>query len=143
MTLEDGGAPLDLLRGDAIDYRGASRRHRVEFTGGIFKRGLGGRVAFDWQSATEASGLGAASDPLRWSPLARFNLGLFANLQERFAANTAPAWAKNTRLSLNVSNLFNARPTVRDAAGQTPLLFRPTYLDPIGRSVTLELRKTF
>jgi outer membrane receptor protein involved in Fe transport len=42
-----------------------------------------------------------------------------------------------------VNNLFNARPEVRDAAGITPLGYRPDELDPLGRSVTLSIRKLF
>ena len=46
-------------------------------------------------------------------------------------------------MTLNVTNLFDQRITVRDAAGATPLIYQSAYLDPAGRTVRLSLRKLF
>lgn len=71
------------------------------------------------------------------------NLNLFANVADRLGRDGGPAWAKGLRLSLGVSNLFNQLIRVRDDAGATPLAFQGPYLDPIGRSANLSLRKLF
>jgi iron complex outermembrane receptor protein len=36
---------------------------------------------------------------------------------------------------------LNDRQKVRDGRGATPLIYQPAYLDPLGRTVTLGLRK--
>ena len=52
-------------------------------------------------------------------------------------------WLKGTRLTMVVSNLFNTRPSVADDRGLTPLSYQPAYLDPVGRSLNVTLRKVF
>jgi len=52
-------------------------------------------------------------------------------------------WLKNTRLSLSVTNVGNSRQQVIDNAGLTPLRYQPGYLDPLGRTFEIELRKVF
>ncbi len=47
------------------------------------------------------------------------------------------------RVSLSIDNLFDARQQVRDRLGTTPLSYQPGYLDPLGRSVRLSVRKLF
>jgi len=42
-----------------------------------------------------------------------------------------------------VLNLLDGRQSVRDSIGITPLAFAPGYLDPVGRTVWLTLRKSF
>jgi hypothetical protein len=46
-------------------------------------------------------------------------------------------------VQLNVTNMFNSRPRVRDAAGAVPLNYRPDLLDPLGRTVMITFRKLF
>jgi len=46
-------------------------------------------------------------------------------------------------VTLAVDNLFNQRQDVRDAAGNTPVAYQPAYLDPMGRTVKLTIRKLF
>ena len=43
----------------------------------------------------------------------------------------------------DVRIVFNNRLDVRDASGATPLSYQPAYLDPLGRSVRLQIRKMF
>ncbi|MEJ8630412.1 hypothetical protein P0F65_12230 [Sphingomonas sp. I4] len=47
------------------------------------------------------------------------------------------------RATLGVTNLFNIRPRVRDRTGTTPLSYQPAYLDPLGRTLSFNLRKVF
>ncbi|MEG8045694.1 hypothetical protein QP185_01235 [Sphingomonas aerolata] len=46
-------------------------------------------------------------------------------------------------LQLTVENLLNDRIAVRDRLGRTPNRFQAAYIDPVGRSVRLGLRKLF
>jgi len=146
ILVREGGPVLDLLDGGAIDLRGGRPRHTLEFQAGASKRGLGARLDARWQSGTRVAGtsraLGGVGD-LRFSDLTTVNLNLFVNLAERFGGNAAPQWMRGTRLSLGISNLFDARPTVRDVAGDAPFSLQPAYLDPIGRTVNLTVRKMF
>jgi outer membrane receptor protein involved in Fe transport len=138
----DGAPTLDLLDGGAIDFRSGRRRHKIEFQGGAFKRGLGARVTVDWQSGTSVQGLGGDAGDLRFAALATVNLNLFANLEDRFGG-AAPGWLKGTRATVGVTNLFNSRPRARDETGSTPLSYQAAYLDPVGRQFFASLRKVF
>jgi hypothetical protein len=51
--------------------------------------------------------------------------GLFVNLADRFGGAKAPDWMRGMRVSLNVNNLLDSRPEVRDAAGLTPINYQP------------------
>jgi hypothetical protein len=52
-------------------------------------------------------------------------------------------WLRGSRISLRVDNLFNDRINVRDRTGAEPLGFQRDQLDPLGRTVTLSVRKLF
>jgi outer membrane receptor protein involved in Fe transport len=52
-------------------------------------------------------------------------------------------WAKGLRVSLAINNLLDTHQKVRDSTGVTPTGFEPGYVDPLGRVLTLSVRKTF
>jgi hypothetical protein len=146
ILIREGVPVLDLLGGSAAGNRGGRPRHEVEGQAGIFKNGFGARVTANWQSGTSVSGVpnaggGTASD-LTFSNVATVNLRLFANLGEQSWVTRNP-WLRGTRITLSVDNVFNTRPEVRDAAGLTPLGYRPDELDPLGRTIRLSIRKLF
>lgn len=134
---------LDLLDGTAIDPLGGTRRHRIEAQAGLFKRGLGASVTVDWRSGTKVRAPAGGAGDLAFSGLAIVNVHLFANLADRFGGSEAPPWLKGARVTLGITNLLNSRPQVRDRTGSAPLSYQPAYLDPIGRFVSLGLRKVF
>ena len=71
------------------------------------------------------------------------NLRLFDNLgQQRSVVKRFP-WLRGSRLTLDITNLLDERIQVRDGLGATPLSYQPGYLDPVGRTITLSLRKLF
>jgi iron complex outermembrane recepter protein len=140
-----GGPLLDLLDGDATGSGGGVSRHLVELEGGGFYRGFGLRLSGAYRSATtvRGSGLPGSSD-LAFGDLATFNLRAFVALdQQRWLVGESPGLLKNTRLSLRVDNLFDARQRVTDESGAVPLRYQPFLIDPIGRFVEIELRKLF
>ena len=141
VTLRDGLPTLDLLEGGALDFLGGRRRHEVEFQVGALKRGLGARMDVRWQSDSEIRG--GPNGDLRFSSLGTVNLNLFADLGQRAGGPNALSWLKGMRATLGVDNLLGTRPQVRDTLGQVPIAYQPANLDPLGRTVSFNLRKVF
>jgi outer membrane receptor protein involved in Fe transport len=144
ILIREGVPELDLLNGSAFGSRGGRPRHELEGQAGIFKNGFGARLTANWQSGTQVNGLatgtGGQRSDLFFSDIATVHLRLFANLGEQAIVTRNP-WLRGTRVALGVNNVFNTRPNVTDGSGLTPLGYRPDDLDPLGRSVTLSIRK--
>ena len=147
ILIRPGVPELDLLGGSATGSRGGRPRHELEAQAGIFKNGLGARLTANWQEGTTVrggpDGQGGTTGDLRFSSLATVNLRLFANLGEQPKLIRDHPWLRGTRVTLAVNNLFDSRLSVRDEFGTTPLSYQPFYIDPLGRTVTLSLRKLF
>lgn len=147
LLLRDGLPAVDLLDGFALDARGGRPRHMLELQAGVFKGGLGGRLTANWQGDTVIRGApaigGGTSGDLRFAAIATVNLDFFANIGDRLGGPKAPKWLQGTRASLSIRNLFDARPLVRDATGQTPFAYQQAYLNPLGRVASMTLRKVF
>jgi hypothetical protein len=133
------GPTVDLLNGGTIGS-GGQARHRIQFNAGVLDNGIGVRFSGAWASPTDITDRGDGSGPLFFSSLATFDLRVFANLQQRFVGKE---WARGTRVTLGVSNLFNAHQNVRDGSGATPQIYQPAFLDPYGRVVSLSFRRLF
>jgi hypothetical protein len=148
MTLTDrldiapGLGSLDYLDGEALSNLGGRPRHQVEVESGYYNNGLGARLTSNWRSGTRVDGAVPGSD-LRFSPLATFDLRLFANLGERFDLVAKHPFLIGSSLRFEVKNLLNARPEVRSAGGLVPLAYQPDRLEPIGRTVQISFRKLF
>ena len=140
VTIRDG-LKLDYLHGDAQGQAGGQPRHNVEARAGYFNNGLGARVSATWRSGTEVTT--ATGDNLHFSPLATFNLRLFANLGQRFDLIAKHPWLRGTSVQFEVDNIFDTKPKVRDAFGSVPIGFQPDLLDPLGRTVGITIRKLF
>ena len=108
----------------------------------LTQNGIGARMTGSWQSATTVDGFGTATGNLHFSSLAVANFRLFADLGQQ-PALIRHRWARGMRLTLAVNNLLDTRQRVRDATGATPLAYQPDYLDPLGRTVRVSLRKLF
>ncbi len=141
VIIRRGVPKLDYLHGDAVGSTGGRPRHQVEAQGGYFNNGLGARVSANWRSGTRVDS--SAGDDLRFSPLATFDLRLFANLGERFDLVSKYPVLRGTSLRFEVNNIFNSRPRVRDAAGEVPFSYQSDLLDPLGRTVSISIRKLF
>jgi iron complex outermembrane receptor protein len=146
VLIRPGVPELDFLDGSAGSSRGGRPRHELEFQGGLFKNGLGARLTANWQSSTFVRGGalagGGTGDDLFFDDFATVNLRLFADLGLQKFARERP-FLRGMRVSLSIDNLFNARQQVRDQLGTTPISYQPGYLDPLGRSVRLSVRKLF
>jgi hypothetical protein len=132
---------IDYLHGDAAGQGGGTPRHQVEARAGYFNNGLGVRVNADWRSGTTVDTL--TGDNLHFSPLATFDLRLFANPGDMPDVAVKHPWLRGSQAQLQVNNIFNGRPKVHDAAGNVPLSYQPDLLDPLGRTIMITFRKLF
>lgn len=132
---------LDYLDGDALGQSGGRPRHQLEAQGGWSNNGLGARLSANWRSATHVES--ATRGDLLFSPLATFDLRLFANLGERFDLVSKHPWLRGTSLRLEVRNLLDSKPRVRNFAGDVPISYQPDLLDPLGRTISISVRKLF
>ncbi|HMP56365.1 MAG TPA: TonB-dependent receptor, partial [Novosphingobium sp.] len=141
ILIRPGLAPIDLLAGGAVGFGGGRSRHQIDGGLGLTDRGSGVRLDFVWRGkARLQTGPANAPRALRFGDLATFNLRLFVD-----TARIAPgeSWAKGGLITLSARNLGNRRQRVFDAFGVTPLGYQPAYRDPVGRTIQIELRKTF
>ena len=139
--LAEGGPAIDLLDGGSGGSGGGQPRHVIQFNTGITDNGIGLRLNGTWQNATRVTAdQSSSSGNLHFSSLLTMDLRLFANLQNRLPKEN---WAKGMRVSFGIENLFNKRQTVTDDSGATPLAYQKGYLDPMGRTVSLSIRKIF
>jgi hypothetical protein len=141
VRITPGGPELDYLHGDAAGATGGTPRHKVEAQAGWSNNGLGARIGANWRSGTTVTTL--TGDDLHFSPVGTFDLRLFANPGDIPEIAVKHPWLRGTQVRLEVNNLFNSRPNVRDAAGNVPLNYQADLLDPIGRTIMISFRKLF
>lgn len=132
-------AAIDLLDGGTIGAAGQPR-HRVQWNAGVIDNGLGFRLSGAWASPITVDDSGNGAGALHYSSFATVNVRVFLDLQRRFQGK---AWARGTRVTVSVSNAFDAHQGIRSANGTTPLVFQPAFLDPYGRTVGLGFRRLF
>ena len=143
-VVRPGGPVLDLLNGAASGNSGGQPRNEIEAQAGLSARGLGAQLSGTWsQGTTILGGAGASRGALSFSDIATLDARLFADLSQQRQLLAKAPWLANTRVTLSVSNLFDTRVKVRDAAGLTPVSYQPADLDPAGRVIRLSLRKLF
>ncbi|MGH6783097.1 MAG: TonB-dependent receptor, partial [Sphingomicrobium sp.] len=140
VTIADGLPKLDYLDGEAVGSTGGRSRHEVQAEAGYYNNGLGARLQDNWRSRTTVD---SSAGDLRFSPYADVDLRLFANLGENFDLVAKRPFFRGTSVRLDIDNIFDSRPQVRDADGMTPLSYQPALLEPIGRTIGITFRKLF
>jgi hypothetical protein len=147
ILIRQGVPVLDLLGGSATGERGGQPEHEIELSANLSRNGLGARLSTNWQSGTDVRGgldrFGNATGDLRFSDFTTVNLRLFADLGQQRALVRSVPFLRGTRVSLAVNNLFDSGLRVRGELGATPVSYQPDLLDPLGRSVTISIRKLF
>ena len=141
ILIRPGVPELDLLNGSATGSGGGSNRHLFELDGGLFNKGMGVRLSAKYDSGSTVTG-GSAGD-LKFGDLATFNLRFFVDLNQKPKLTEKLPFLKGSRLRLSVDNVFDAQRKITDANGIVPLNYQPGYIDPLGRYIELEWRKTF
>jgi len=141
VTIRPGVPKLDYLDGAAVGNAGGRPRHELQAQAGWSNNGLGARLSGNWRSGTRVEG--GENGDLRFSSLGTVDLRLFANLGERFDLVSKHPWLIGSSVRLEVDNLFDSKPKVRDAFGDVPFSYQQDRLDPLGRTVTISFRKLF
>ncbi|MEM7702625.1 MAG: hypothetical protein AAF251_11860 [Pseudomonadota bacterium] len=134
------GAVFDLLNGASIERAGGTPRHQIDLSLYRWKYGFGLAAAARYQSATRVN---IPSSDLRFSDLATFGLRVTYEFNYSDAILAKLPFLEETQVAFNVGNVFNQRQRVTDPQGRTPDNFLPELLDPLGRSVRLDIRKRF
>ncbi|MGA1799643.1 TonB-dependent receptor [Sphingomonas sp. 4RDLI-65] len=144
VLVTEGGPSLNLLDSDAIGNSGGQPRHELEAQAGYSNNGLGARVSASYATGTTVEGgTAAAPTTLNFGGLATANVRLFADLGQRLEWVKVHPWLRGMRISFSVDNVLNTRQRVTDATGATPNNYQPDYLNPLGRTVRLSIRKLF
>lgn len=138
LQLRPGTPVFDVLHGDTVTGGGNPRLFAWGY-GGFNYLGNGGNFDFWYAAGNRVRSPNPASD-LYFSPIFKLNISAYISLHH-FMPHTA--WTSHTQLRLEVSNITDAHQRVRDANGDTPNRLQRDYLDPIGRTIALSLRKTF
>jgi hypothetical protein len=136
LQLRPGTPALDLLRGDTVKGWGMPRVTSY-FYGGIGYRGNGLSIGGWYQGSSRVRSDNPASD-LYFSGIFKLNLGAYISVHHFLPKLD---WASHVQLKLDVENVGDAHQHVHDGNGRTPNRFQPDYLDPLGRTVKLTLRK--
>ncbi|WGM31949.1 TonB-dependent receptor [Brevundimonas sp. NIBR11] len=140
VTIRDSLPELDLLDGDATGARGGTSRNEIQVQAGVFRNGFGSFLNANWREGTRVDG-GAGGSDLAFSDQTTVNLNVFADLSQRTAWVERFPILKGTRINFGVQNLFDSRTEVTSSTGTVPLNYQPDFLDPIGRTISVSLRK--
>jgi hypothetical protein len=68
---------------------------------------------------------------------------VFSDLGNQKALTDISPFFKGMRVALRVDNIFDSRQKVTDASGATPFSYLPDFLDPKGRMIGIDIRKSF
>ena len=140
VRLRSGRPAIDLLNGGTIGGLGGKPRHEVELQAGAYRNGIGIRLDGKWQSGTSTLGSTSAGS-LYFSSLATLDFSVFVTLGDvpRWKHSD---WAQNFRIMLSLDNVSNNRIHVHNGTGTTPAGYQPAFMDPMGRTIGLSLRKS-
>jgi hypothetical protein len=137
VTLRDGLAPINLLGGGTLGGSPPSR-HLVQLNGGVTDNGIGVRLTGDWRSAGDTINSAAGTGNLHFAGLGTLDLRVFADLGQRLPNKI---WARGLRVTFAMQNLFDNRQKVTNELGMVPQAYQPGYVDPMGRTILLTVRK--
>jgi hypothetical protein len=141
-ALIQGDLPeLDYLRGAPIGQTGGQPRHQIQAQAGWSNNGFGARAGANWRSATRVDTLSGV--PLSFSPVATFDLKLFANVGQYLPIVSRHPWLRGASMRFEVGNIFNTLPRVREGTGEIPVGYERSMLDPLGRTFMFSFRKQF
>jgi len=139
--IRTGLPEIDLLNGGAVGVGGGEQRHAADFGLALTRGGSGLRLRGTWRGGSSLRiGSASAPDVLTFAPLLRLDANLYADLGAIFQGS---GLAKGARLTLAAENIANRRQGVLNQADLVPAGYQPAYRDPVGRTVSIELRKVF
>lgn len=143
ILIRDGVPRLDLLNGSASGSNGGQPRHTLQFRGGVSRDGIGFRLNADYKSATHVDGGSTGGQRLDFGDIATVDLRLFMDLTAKRDWVRAHPWMRGMRVTFGIDNIFDAHQRVTDSTGVVPLSYQPGYVDPLGRTFRISIRKLF
>lgn len=143
VTIHDGMAPLDKLKGASLGQFNSSPRHEINLSVNLGVPGYTFTAAGFWRSPTRVDG-GARGQDLRFSTPPILILMSTVDLGANKALAKGRPWLKGTKLNLSLENVFDSYMHVRDSQGRTPEAYQEALVKTAGgRGVRLGLRKQF
>lgn len=142
VVVREGMAPLDLLDGASLGRRGGTPAHELTFSANLARHGYGAVFRGAWKASTWVDG-GVRGDDLRFSDLPTFGASLYVEPAKNPVWKQRAPWLASSRVSLTIENILDTHQRVRDEKGVTPQAYQPDFLDPLGRTVRLSVRKLF
>ncbi len=137
VELRPGLPEVDLLKGGTVDGSPHSRL-QVWAWAGLGYRNDGVNLDWSYEGPARIDG-GLPQTDLHFSGKFIINGTVHTMLHQRIKQ----PWADKLTVSLQVQNIFDTRRHVEDATGVTPNRYQPAFIDPLGRTVKLTLRKLF
>jgi iron complex outermembrane recepter protein len=140
-VIRNGLDSVDLLKGGAIGIGGGGQRFTYNATAALSHGASGVRVNWLLRSNSFLN-TGAATNPdrLTFGQFSTFDLRLFTDIETMVPSAKL---LKGTKLTLSADNIFNTRQSVSSRLGIVPTYFQPRFRDPVGRTISVELRKVF
>jgi len=136
--------PVDYLHGASAGGTGGKPRQKVDFRASLGYLSYGARLSATWQSGTHVdAGANSRTGALDFSSLTTVDLRLHYDVGPFSPLGRSVPVIRGGRISFSVDNLFNEKMHVASADGTTPISYQPDELDPVGRTLTLQLRKQF
>ena len=141
VRLAQAGPIFDQLDGFVLGS-GTVPEQTSTLEAGLFWQGYGLRLSgrYTGDALLRGGDLPGSSD-LFFGDLATFDVRLFANLDEVLEKDEG--WLKGLRVAVVMDNVFDARRKVVDENGDTPDAYDPRRLDPTGRYLGIDIRKSF
>lgn len=137
LRLRRGAFFLDLLSGDTIGSY-APRLSGYAYAGAN-KRGYGGTLGLYYGGERLIRG-DERLDDLRFASIFQVALSAYVPVSGLLPGRD---WAQHLQLRLEGANLLDSRQQVRNGSGTTPSRYQADLIDPLGRTVTVSLRKRF
>lgn len=137
IELRPGLPVLDLLKGGTVDGSPHSRVQVWAWAGAGYKND-GVNLDWSYEGPARIDG-GLAQTDLHFSGKFIINGTVHTMLHQRIKQ----PWADKLTVSLQLQNIFGTRRHVEDATGATPNRYQPAFIDPLGRTMKLTLRKLF
>ncbi len=141
IRLVAGLPSLNLLNGAASLDGNGQPRQELEAQFGSSRKGITTRLTYQWRSSTIIRGDMSRSD-LQFSSLSTLNLRFNFDLGQQSIALKHPQ-LRGTRIGIVASNLLDSHQSVQAANGVVPSNYQADLLDPIGRSIRINVRKIF
>lgn len=137
LRLRPGAAFLDLLDGDTIGTY-APRVSGYAY-GGTNRQGYGATFSIYYGGPRRIRSDDPSAD-LRFLSILQLGLAAYMPVHDLLPRQV---WTRQLQLRLETANLLDSRQRVQDRNGEEPNQYQTDLIDPLGRTVTVSLRKRF